>query len=149
MKNINKRWIIIFVILVLLSFFIVDKMLIEPSRFLRQDYENDIIRLTKESMRYMSGNIKLYAFDSKNNIPKNWEELYRKLIQYNRSGMEFVNNMYDKKILESGIYHDAWGTPIKLKVNSPREYCFISYGPNLKSDKGGGDDIFLFLILLK
>lgn len=43
--------------------------------------------------------------------------------------------------LQGGSFLDGWGNPIRLVVESPHNYRFISFGPNGKDENGRGDDI--------
>lgn len=51
------------------------------------------------------------------------------------------DDMYFKKLIETGKFHDEWNNPVKLVVESPRKYTFISSGANGKDENGKGDDI--------
>lgn len=42
---------------------------------------------------------------------------------------------------DADMWEDQWGNPFVLVAKSPREYTFISAGPNGEHENGGGDDI--------
>ena len=73
-------------------------------------------------------------------VPTEMPALIEALRAYDYGIIEWLKRQVDPEI-DNGVYHDGWGSPIKLVVTSPREYAFISFGPNLKDDGGQSDDI--------
>jgi len=43
--------------------------------------------------------------------------------------------------VDAGRFTDLWSNPVRLVVDSPTVYRFISCGPNKRYENGGGDDI--------
>ena len=55
----------------------------------------------------------------------------------------FGFNAYSPSLDANGNYLDAWGTPFTIKISDKDGIEIESFGPNLKDDKGKGDDLIL------
>jgi hypothetical protein len=106
----------------------------------RADQEGRKRIQTYNGMVSVSASIESMACFTGKEVPTAMPPLIEALRAYDHGIIEWLKRHVDPEI-ENGVYHDAWGSPIKLVVTSPREYAFISFGPNLKDDGRQGDDI--------
>jgi len=74
-------------------------------------------------------------------VPGNMPGLIRLLEEELPGSLEHLDMWFDPTLLETDIFHDAWGRPIELVVVAPREYILLSAGPNGRYEGGAADDV--------
>jgi len=96
---------------------------------------------SESKMKNLASEIQGLAEINQDKVPTNITELIVWFLSDPLLVECLKDDMYFKKLVETGKFHDEWNNPVKLVVESPRKYIFISSGANGKDENGKGDDI--------
>jgi hypothetical protein len=96
---------------------------------------------TRSNMHQFGLMVQFVAEESESQPPNNLKALLGYIEEFDAA---YIRMMVESEIgidPNAGSFFDPSGNPIKLVVNSPNDYVFISPGPNHKDENGQGDDI--------
>lgn len=106
----------------------------------RRHHNAVLANKTRNGMVHFAGTVQQMVYFEKE-LPEEIAGITEMLRDYNDGdSFEWLMEHVDPG-LDSGQYHDAWGTPILLDIKSQDEYRLISAGGNRKYDGGQRDDI--------
>lgn len=120
---------LLFVLLGLPFVFIIHK---RAERLDRGRYIN-----TKNGLLRMGDAIEYLSWQLNGQVP---ETLHEVVEQLGETDLHLMKTYHDPTI-ETGVYRDAWGSPVHFQKMGDSKYLLISNGPNRKFENGGGDDI--------
>jgi len=97
---------------------------------------------TRQRLIAIAHSIQYRIHDIKEPAPRSMDKLLRILPDEDPnhccSAEDYVIDGVD---VDGGQFTDLWSNPVRLVVDSPTMYRFISCGPNGRYEDGGGDDI--------
>lgn len=92
-------------------------------------------------LRMLAFDIQLHAKYFKISLPQDAKSLLPFFEEARPGTAEDLYSQWGWLDSQTGVFIDGWGRPLRLFVESPNHYRFMSLGPDGKDEGGRGDDI--------